>query len=115
MVGFTKFFGGVPILTGIVLIGLGLSRRKQAVGKSYRHSRLERIFASLLMGLGAAIFALSAVTIAYVLLEACKAVFQHGTQSGWDLLGPIPMTGVFGGVGVFAGLAMYRSAQKDWR
>ncbi|WP_304178122.1 hypothetical protein [Phenylobacterium aquaticum] len=115
MVAFTKFFGGVPILTGVILIGLGLSRRKQVAEVAYRHTRGDRIFASLQMGLGAAIFALSAVSIAYGMLEIGKAVLQHGNQSGGDLLGPIIVTGVFGGVGVFAGLAMYQSGQKAWR
>lgn len=115
MVAFTEFFGGVPILTGVIFIGLGLSRRKPVAAISRRQTRGDRIFASLQMGLGAAIFALSAVAIAYGMLETGKALLQHGGHPGEDLLVPLVVTGVFGGAGVLGGLTMYRSAQEAWR
>lgn len=115
MVAFTEFFGGIPILTGVILIGLGLSRRKQVAAAAYRHTRGDRIVGSLWMGLGAAIAALSAVTIAFVLLEAGKAALHLGSRLTNDQLTPLIVTGVLGCAGLLFGLRLYNAGQEAWR
>lgn len=115
MVEFTKFFGGVPILTGVVFIGLGLSRRKPRAPASNQYTRGDRIFASLMMGLGAAIIALTGVAIVVVLLETGESVLRNAAHSPEGLLTTIIVTAVLGGAGFLVGWGMYKSGQEAWR